>query len=230
MHPLKTDAPLIVYLDFKSPYAYLAKDPTYALENRYGIEIDWRPLTLNIGSYLGTAKVDDTGKVVEAKRTNRQWAAVKYAYHDAKRYARLRDLTLLGPRQIWDSSPGSIGMLWAKQQGREVLHHYMDLVFERFWRREFEIDNPDVVAAAISEAGGDAAGFPKFFAGEGRARHDALQDALHPAGIYGVPTYVINEEPFFGREHLPYVHWQLAGRNGPAPDVSNQVDVPQDVH
>ena len=103
MHPLKSDKPLIVYMDYKSPYAYLAKDPTYALEDRYRIEIDWRPLTLNIGSYLGTAKVDDKGKVVEAKRTNRQWAAVKYAYHDAKRYARLRNLTLLGPRQIWDS-------------------------------------------------------------------------------------------------------------------------------
>jgi 2-hydroxychromene-2-carboxylate isomerase len=25
--PLRSDSPLIVYLDFKSPYAYLAKDP-----------------------------------------------------------------------------------------------------------------------------------------------------------------------------------------------------------
>ena len=30
--PLRSDHPLILYIDFKSPYAYLAKDPAYALE------------------------------------------------------------------------------------------------------------------------------------------------------------------------------------------------------
>ena len=36
MHPLETDKPLIVYMDFKSPYAYLAKDPTWQLEDDFG--------------------------------------------------------------------------------------------------------------------------------------------------------------------------------------------------
>ena len=52
---------LEVYIDYKSPYAFVAKDPTYALEKDFGVEIDWYPLTLNIGSYLGTAKKDDSG-------------------------------------------------------------------------------------------------------------------------------------------------------------------------
>ena len=85
---------LTVYIDFKSPYAYIAKDPTYALEQEYGITINWQPLTLNIGSYLGTARQDNSGKVVESNRSQRQWLAVKYAYKDARRYATLRGLTL----------------------------------------------------------------------------------------------------------------------------------------
>ena len=40
--PLHSESPLIAYLDFKSPYAYLAKDPGYALEDEFGIEIDLR--------------------------------------------------------------------------------------------------------------------------------------------------------------------------------------------
>ena len=95
--------PLTVYIDFKSPYAYIAKDPTYALEGTFGIEIDWQPLTLNIGSYLGPARKDDSGKVVESNRSPRQWLAVKYAYRDARRYATLRGLTLKGTQKIWDS-------------------------------------------------------------------------------------------------------------------------------
>ena len=50
---LRGDAPLAVYLDLKSPYAYLAIDPTRAMARAAGVAIDWRPFTLDIPSYLG---------------------------------------------------------------------------------------------------------------------------------------------------------------------------------
>jgi 2-hydroxychromene-2-carboxylate isomerase len=82
------------------------------------------------------------------------------------------------------------------------------------------MEDEDVVAALIAESGGDAAGFSAFLAGEGRREHDALQAQLHGAGVFGVPSYVIDGEVFFGREHLPAVRWMLGGRRGPAPDVA----------
>ena len=220
VHPLQSDKPLIVYMDFKSPYAYLAKDPTWQLEDDFGIAIDWRPLTLNIPSFLGSAKVNETGKVVEASRTPRQWQGVRYAYMDAKRYARVKDILIYGPRKIWDSSLAGIGMLWTKRAGRQVLRSYMDAAYERFWRRDLDIEDPEVVAALVAEAGGDADGYLDYVAGDGRAEHDALQAQLHGAGIFGVPSYVIDGEVFFGREHLPAIRWLLGGREGPAPDVA----------
>ena len=60
---------IIAYTDYKSPYAYLAKDQTYALARDYGAEIEWRPYILDIPSFLGSATVDDQGKVIEATRT-----------------------------------------------------------------------------------------------------------------------------------------------------------------
>ena len=219
MHPLQSDSPLIVYLDFKSPYAYLAKDPTWQLEADFGIEIDWRSLTLNIPSFLGAAKVDDAGKVVENNRTPRQWQGVRYAYMDAKRYARVKDILVYGPQKIWDSSLASIGMLWTRQN-RDVLRRYMDIVYERFWKRELDIEDGSVVADVVAQAGGDRAGFLDYLDGDGREQHEALQAALHPAGLFGVPSYVIDGEVFFGREHLPAVRWILGGRRGPAPDIA----------
>ena len=220
MHPLETDMPLIVYMDFKSPYAYLAKDPTWQLEDDFGIAIDWRPLTLNIPSFLGSAKVNETGKVVEESRTPRQWQGVRYAYMDAKRYARLKDMKIYGPRKIWDSSLAGIGMLWTKRSGRDVQKGYLDIVYERFWRRELDIEDQNVLAGVVGEAGGDAQGFLAFLNGGGRREHDELQKQLHGAGIFGVPTYVVDGEVFFGREHLPAIRWLLGGRRGPAPDVA----------
>ena len=55
--PLASDAPLIVYLDFKSPYAFLSVEPTRDIAKDLGIAVDWRPLTLDIPSYLGSAKL-----------------------------------------------------------------------------------------------------------------------------------------------------------------------------
>ena len=80
--PLASSAPLIIYIDYKSPYAYLAKDPTYAIEDELGIEVDWRPFTLDIPSYLGSARLDDRGRLAESQRSERQWSVVWYSYHD----------------------------------------------------------------------------------------------------------------------------------------------------
>jgi 2-hydroxychromene-2-carboxylate isomerase len=212
---------LEVYIDYKSPYAFIAKDPTYALEDEFGIEIDWYPLTLNIGSFLGTAKTDDSGKVVENNRSARQWIAVKYAYMDARRYANLRSLTLRGPRKIWDSSLAAIGLLWAKQQGHDVLKRYTDVTFERFWKRELDIEDQAVVSGVLQEAGADVAGFSDYLQGEGREYHDLLQDKILDQGFFGVPTYVIDGQAYFGREHLPRVRWHLKGKQGTLPDIAN---------
>ncbi|MEZ5726727.1 MAG: ATP-binding cassette domain-containing protein [Burkholderiaceae bacterium] len=54
-----------VYTDYKSPYAYLAKDLAYALERDTGVMLDWLPYTLDIPAYLGSAKVDASGDVLE---------------------------------------------------------------------------------------------------------------------------------------------------------------------
>ena len=52
---------VIAYTDYKSPYAFLAKNPTYGLFDDFRAEIDWRPYTLDIPSYLGSAAVDTDG-------------------------------------------------------------------------------------------------------------------------------------------------------------------------
>jgi len=213
-------ARLEVYIDFKSPYAFIAKDATYQLEQDFGLEIDWYPLTLNIGSYLGTAKKDDSGQVTESSRSPRQWLAVKYAYKDARRYAELRGLTLKGTQKIWDSSLSAIGLLWAKRHGRVCLKHYIDDTYDRFWKRALDIEDSQVIVAQLQVSGCDAEGFEEYLAGEGRDDHDRLQEEILDRGYYGVPTYVIDGESYFGRQHLPRVRWHLEGKTGPLPDVA----------
>src|SRR5437868_8522901 len=54
-----------VYIDYKSPYAYLAKDLAYGLERDFPVRLDWLPYVLDIPSFLGSARLDESGQVVE---------------------------------------------------------------------------------------------------------------------------------------------------------------------
>ncbi len=218
--PWHSEHPLIVYIDIKSPYAFIARDPTLALARQLGISIDWRPLTLDIPSYLGSARTGAGGKVVESKRSASQWDAVRYAYQDARRYAARAGYTLRGTTKIWDTSLAHIGFLWAKQQGDATLQGYLDQVYPPFWRRELDVEAPEVIEQALTAAGADVTGFLPWLAGEGRELHDGMQAAIFGAGIFGVPGYVVDGELHFGREHLPRVRWMLMGRDGAPPDVA----------
>jgi len=224
MHALKSNAPLIDYGDMISPYAFVAIQPTLSLEAELGLQFDWRPLTLDIPSYLGSAQKKEGKVVASSARSPRIWNAIKYSYRDARRYAERQGLMLKGTEKIWDSSIANIGILWVMQKDRRKLAQYLEEVYPSFWRRELDIEDVNVVRTCIAEAGVDAAGFDAFQADNGRALHNDLQSQFHSSGIYGVPTYVLDDEILFGREHIPYLRWALSGRIGAAPDIAYEIE------
>ena len=94
---------ILVYSDYKSPYAFLAKDLIYELDDQFDVHLEWLPYTLDIPSFLGSARLDERGEVVESARNAHQGRRVRYSYMDCRRQARKRGLVILGPRKIWDS-------------------------------------------------------------------------------------------------------------------------------
>src|SRR5262245_57652661 len=202
---------LKVYTDYKSPYAYLAKDLVYALERETGAQVEWLPYTLDIPAYLGSASVDAAGNVLQESRNAHQWRRVKYSYMDCRREATRRGLIIRGPRHIFDSSLAHIGMLYAKRQGD--FHPYHNAVYERFWKRELEIENPEVIQRVLEEVGYTTSGFFEYLQGEGRQEHDRLRKAAEDMGVFGVPSYVVNDELFWGAERIPRVRERLTVRS-----------------
>jgi len=219
---LRGEEALVVYIDLKSPYAFIAIGPTRAMAAAAGVSVDWRPFTIDIPSYLGSASVDRQRRVTESNRSAEQWTGVRYAYRDARRYASLTGKTLRGTEKIWDSSPAAIAMLWSKRQGSASLDRFLDEAFRVFWRRELDIEDLAVLESTLREADVEADGFSEYATGAGRTLHDTLNEAAFDAGVYGVPTYLVGDEIWFGREHLPRVAWLLAGQAGEAPDVANR--------
>lgn len=189
-----------LYIDYKSPYAYLAKDPAYELEREFDIRLNWLPYTLNIPDFLGSVE----------ERNPHQWRRVRYSYMDARRMANLRGLTIRGPQKIFDSSIAAIGMLFAQRCG--VFRAYNDTMFERFWKRELDIEDRAVMKTLLEETGADASSFFDFLEGEGRREHDRIAREAEALGVFGVPTFVLDGEIFWGGDRLWMLRDRLVGK------------------
>lgn len=181
---------VVAYTDYKSPYAYVARNPTLALALQYPIELVWRPYTLRIAEYLD--EVD--------ARSAHNWRKVKYAYMDARRLANRQGLTLMGPRRIYNGELASLGMLFAQKNGFFDAYHAS--TFERFWRHDLDIDDIARMKAHVESLGGSAADFESYARGAGAEEHRALILEAEADGIFGVPAIRLGGELYWGGDRL----------------------------
>ncbi len=191
---------VIAYTDYKSPYAYLAKDPTWDLESVPGVKVEWRPFVLDVAAFLGSAEVGEDGRVVAASRNEHQWRRARYTFMDCRRQAAKRGLVLRATKRIFDSRLAGAGMLFAQDAGDGVFRRYHDRVFERFWKRDLDIESVAAIEGVLAEAGARP-GFAERAEGLVE-RVEVLTREAEALGVFGVPSFLVDGELFWGREHL----------------------------
>ncbi|MCA9658657.1 MAG: 2-hydroxychromene-2-carboxylate isomerase [Myxococcales bacterium] len=196
-------APIDLYFDFISPFAYLAWKRLPVLAEARGREVRPIPVLfaalLNHYGHLGPAEI-------APKRA--------YIFKQVLRRGHERGLTitpppahpfkpLLGLRIAGDPS------LDAGARARVI-----DALFDATWGDGPGITDPDTVAGLLDRAGVDgaalvaAAGAP---AAKDRLRR-ATEDAL-AAGVFGVPTMIADGELFWGDDSLDDLDRFLRGED-----------------
>ena len=108
------------YIDITSPYASLALDPAIKIFDQLGLQWNILPYTLDIADYLGSATVNNQGKIISSNRTAHQWRRVKYSYMDCRRMANLQGKTILGTQKIWDT-PCFLWLICGSKKNRKKL-------------------------------------------------------------------------------------------------------------
>ena len=198
------------YVDIKSPYAYLALDPAIEMFDQLGLHCNLLPYTLNIADYLGSATVNNEGKIISSNRTAHQWRRVKYSYMDCRRMANLQGKTILGTQKIWDSSLFSMAHLWVREKSKQTLLPFLRESFQLFWKRELDIENEQVILNLIDKFQLDCADFISWKSGNQNCVNSLMDTALS-RGIFGVPTFVFEEEIFWGSEKLTLIRAKVTG-------------------
>jgi 2-hydroxychromene-2-carboxylate isomerase len=82
-------------------------------------------------------------------------------------------------------------------------------VFDALWRQQSDISDSNVLAECLTRAGRDPELVSRALTSEAQ---EALADDTNRAyanGVFGVPTFVCNNEVFFGNDRLDMLGWRL---------------------
>lgn len=208
---------LDVYLDIKSPHAYLAVRPSLEVARDYKVRINFLPYTLSYVALGVTTSTDPDNKRRPANPAADRKARMYYAA--ARQYAALQGLPFRSPYRLLDSALANKAFLFAKQQALEV--PFLMQVYVRGWGsgwRDYEIESLDQLHGTLIEIGADTGGFQAYMApsGAGGAELESCMAKAEAAGCAGVPHYVFHdtvsggELGLFGREHLALIREKFA--------------------
>jgi 2-hydroxychromene-2-carboxylate isomerase len=193
------------YFDFGSPNAYLSHKVIPAIEARTGARFDYVPVLLG-----GLFKLTGNRSPAEA------FAGIKnklaYEGLETRRFVRRHGLTAYRPNPYFPVNTLKImrGAVAAERQG--VFAPYVEAVFHHMWEAPKKMDDPEVIAAALTESGLDA---ERLMAETDDPEvKQALLDNTNKAfeqGAFGSPSFLVDGELYFGKDRLRDVEEAIAG-------------------
>lgn len=210
-------APLGVCLTVVHPLAYLAFGPVRSLAADLAVAVEWLPFPAP--PLKPPPGLDDVaaGAAGAADRgTRHRIARARYQASEITRYAEAQGLTVRDPFRQADPVPSCLGHLWLWRHAPQRVPEFLDTLFQGHWAGTMNAADPAAVAGAVAAVAGGRAAFEAFAAGPGPGQLDELRRRLVAAGVFTVPSLVVDGEVFVGRAHLPTVGGRLGGTRGPA--------------
>ena len=202
-----------VFWSFRSPYSYLATPRLAEIAATYDVDLEIRPV------YPLAVRVDGF-----FKRQDRRWPL--YVVRDAFRTAQMLGMPFGPPRPdpiVMDMTTGDVpkeqpyirrlthlGQA-AAEKGRGL--PFICEVSRIVWGGDIAgWDQGEHLANAAARAGLVLADLEATIAAEADRLEAAIQASharLETAGHWGVPTFVFQDEPFFGQDRIEALLWRL---------------------
>jgi len=194
------------FFDFSCPFAYLGSLGVEDVADRTGAELIWRPMLL--GGLFRSLGVVEGGLQVKKQ----------HDYLDAARWAQLRGVP--APRlRPPDRTVRALRALLAL--GEAAWPALIHALYRAYWVREVSLDDADVIAGCLGEAGIDGAARDRALAAnDDPAIKDRLRQCTDEAvarGVFGAPYLVIDTgkgaEPqgLWGQDRLVMAEALLSG-------------------
>lgn len=190
--------------DFGSPNAYLANRVLGDIADRTGAELVITPALLG-----GLFKI--TGNQAPMTAFGGIQGKLAYEALETKRFVEKHGLTQyqFNPHFPINTLLIMRGLIAAGRMG--VKDAYLAAVLAAMWERGLKMDDPEVVAQVLTEAGLDAKAILEATQDpEVKAELLANTERAAARGAFGIPTFFVGDEMFFGKERLGQIEEELA--------------------
>jgi 2-hydroxychromene-2-carboxylate isomerase len=176
--------------DYASPWAYLASE---LLERRLaGAEIVYQPV------YIRGFEAFSKGLPYGADK-------LRYVMHDLVRWSEHEKIPVRIPSVFPVNGLSALrGAHAARQLGAFASYH--KAMFDAAWRDDRDISQKDVVIAVAGEVGLDRAAFTQAIDSQPiKDRLKADTGAAAARGVFGVPTFFVGDQMFWGQDRMDFV-------------------------
>ena len=191
--------------DFGSPNAYLAYHALPGLLERTGAELTIIPCLLG-GIFKSTGNQPPFVAFGGVK------GKIDYDMLEIQRFINKHGLTRfkMNPHFPLNTITLMRGAVAAEMDG--ALRPYVEAGLKAMWEDGLKLDDPEVFAKAMTEAGLDGAALlEKTQDPAVKAKLADNTAAAVERGVFGIPTFFVGEEMFFGKERLGQVEEELRG-------------------
>ena len=190
--------------DFGSPNAYLAWKLLPEIAARQGATVRVIPCLLG-----GIFKL--TGNQAPMLAFGGIKGKMDYEMLETRRFIEAHSLTAFrfNPHFPVNTLILMRGMVAAERAG--VGSAYLEAMLSGLWEQGLKLDDPEVFVATAKAAGLDGAALLAATGDpEVKAQLVANTDAAVARGVFGIPTFFVGDEMFFGKERLGQVEAELA--------------------
>jgi len=190
--------------DFASPNAYFAHKVIPEIEARTGAKFAYTPALLG-----GIFKLTNNKAPMIAFAGIRN--KMDYEQREIARFIKRHNLKnfQFNPNFPVNTLAIMRGAVAAEAAG--MLAPYADAMFHYMWEGQRKMDDPDVIRASLSEAGLDADRLLEASqSAEIKQKLFNNTESAVERGAFGIPTFFVNGEIFFGKDRLRDVEEEIA--------------------
>lgn len=184
------------YFDFLSPYSYLAW--TWVRQQNY--EFSYIPVTL---ATIITAHETKGPAQIEPKRN--------YLFKDILRFTKLNNIPFTTPKDLPFNSLYALRLALLSSAG-DKQKEIIDAIYRAGWEEGLDIGNDDVLKTVLKDKNlyTDEL-IEKMESKTARIDLKANNEKALKLGLFGVPSFIVDDELFWGNDSTQYLEMYLNG-------------------
>jgi 2-hydroxychromene-2-carboxylate isomerase len=181
--------------DFGSPNAFLSDRVIPDIEKRTGAKFERVPVLLG-GIFKATGNQSPMQAFGHIK------GKLAYEGLETQRFVKKHGIMDYHSNPFFPVNTLNLMRMAIAAQNEGFLPKYMAAVFHHMWAAPKKMDDPAIISAALTESGIDPKLLERAQAPEVKAKLIANTDAAVARGVFGIPTFFVGDEMFFGKDRL----------------------------